>query len=543
MNDAHLATGHRTTCSAGHVISVSGSEVTGILDGDNAEASSAAEAMQIGGLVRLPTAGSDVFGMVNGLRVENSFTNGSSAERKIVEIQLLGEVLNPGAGGPERVFERGVSTYPSLDCEIFAASRTELELVYARPSSSNVRVGTIHQDRSLPAFLVTDDLLGKHFAILGTTGSGKSCAVAVILHAIMEEHPNGHIILLDPHNEYTHAFADVAEVISPNNLQLPYWLLNFEEIASVMVGRNGASRETETAILKGAILEAKKRYLGEAADTDHITVDTPTPYRLGELIRVIDGAMGTLDKAENSAPYLRLKSRIESLSSDKRFAFMFSKLIVRDNMVEVFARILRIPVSRKPITIIDISGVPSEIIDVVVSVLCHSIFDFALWSERSRALPVLLVCEEAHRYVPRDDDAAFGPTKRAISRIAREGRKYGVSLCLVSQRPSELSASILSQCNTLFALRMSNERDHNFVRNALPDGALGLLTSLPALRTQEAVVVGEGVTVPMRLRFDNLEPARRPMSGTACFSTAWQEDREQKGFVAETVERWRKQTR
>ncbi len=222
---------------------------------------------------------------------------------------------------------------------------------------------------------------------------------------------------------------------------------------------------------------------------------------------------------------------------------MFSKLIVRDNMVEVFGRILRIPVSRKPITIIDISGVPSEIVDVVVSVLCHSIFDFALWSERSRALPVLLVCEEAHRYVPRDDDTAFGPTKRAISRIAREGRKYGVSLCLVSQRPSELSASILSQCNTLFALRMSNERDHNFVRNALPDGALGLLSALPALRAQEAVVVGEGVTVPTRLRFDDLDPAHRPMSGTACFSRAWREDREQQSFVAETVDRWRKQAR
>ncbi len=377
MDDVHLAAGIPTPCSVGHVISVSGSEIIGILDGGNAEAPSATEAAQIGALVRLPTAGSNVFGIVNGLSVKNPFGDGSSAEKKIVEIQLLGEVLTPDPDGGEFVFDRGVSISPGLDTEIFPASRGELELVYARPSSSNVRVGTIHQDRSLPAFLVTDDLLGKHFAILGTTGSGKSCAVALILRAILEEHPNGHVILLDPHNEYTHAFGDKAEIINPSSLHLPYWLLNFEEIASVLVSEEGVTKEKEIAILKAAILEAKRRYLGEAADTDYVTVDTPIPYRLGELIGSIDAAMVALNNPENSAPYLRLKSRIDSLSSDKRFSFMFSRLIVRDNMVEVLGRILRIPVSHKPITIIDISGVPSEIVDVVASVLCHSIFNFA----------------------------------------------------------------------------------------------------------------------------------------------------------------------
>ncbi|MEE9140794.1 MAG: DUF87 domain-containing protein [Alphaproteobacteria bacterium] len=543
MDDVYfLAQGDQMSQSVGHVISVSGSDVSGILESSD-PGTAPSNVIQIGALVRLPTAVSNVFGIINGMRVENASTDRSSAQRKIVDVQLLGEILNNDPDGPEPVFERGVSIHPGLDCEIYGATRAELELVYARPRASNVRIGTIHQDRTLPAFIMTDDLLGKHFAVLGTTGSGKSCAVALILRSILEEHPNGHVILLDPHNEYSHGFGDMAETINPGNLQLPYWLLNFEEIASVIVSQESESADVETEILKGAILEAKKKYLEGESDTDFVTVDTPTPYRMGELIRLIEAGMGTLDKAENSAPYMRLKSRIDGLTADKRLAFMFSGLFLRDNLVDILSQILRIPVSNKPITIIDISGVPAEIIDVVVSVLCHMIFDFAIWSDRSKAPPVLLVCEEAHRYIPQDGAAGFSPTKKAISRIAREGRKYGVSLCLVSQRPSELATSILSQCNTLFALRMSNERDHMYVRNALPDSALGLLNALPALRSQEAVVVGEGVAVPMRLRFSDLDPDHRPRSGTATFSLAWQNDSEFEGFVAETVERWRKQLR
>jgi DNA helicase HerA-like ATPase len=167
-----------------------------------------------------------------------------------------------------------------------------------------------------------------------------------------------------------------------------------------------------------------------------------------------------------------------------------------------------------------------------------------MWSERELALPVLLVCEEAHRYIPRDPDAGFGPTRKAISRIAKEGRKYGVSLCLVTQRPSELSQTILSQCNTLFALRMSNDQDQEFVRRALPESAAGMLNALPALRTQEAVVVGEGVTLPMRVRFDTLDEFRRPQSETAAFSHAWSQEVDRgEDFVAATLDRWRRQVR
>jgi uncharacterized protein len=216
---------------------------------------------------------------------------------------------------------------------------------------------------------------------------------------------------------------------------------------------------------------------------------------------------------------------------------------VKDSLGEILGRLLRIPVKGRPITIVDLSGVPSEIVDVVVSVLVRMIFDFAVWTDRAAAVPTLLVCEEAHRYIPRDESAAFGPTRRAIAQIAKEGRKYGVSLCLVTQRPSEISETILSQCSTVFALRLGNDKDQEFVAKALPESARGFLGSLPALRTQEAIVVGEGVTLPMRIVLDDLPPDSRPRSETLPFSSAWQTDTADAQIIAQTVDRWRKQVR
>jgi DNA helicase HerA-like ATPase len=220
-----------------------------------------------------------------------------------------------------------------------------------------------------------------------------------------------------------------------------------------------------------------------------------------------------------------------------------SGVTIRDSMAQIVSRLLRIPVDGKPVTILDLSAIPSEIIDVVVSLLCRLVFDFAVWSKREEAIPVLLVCDEAHRYVPSDDTGGFEPTRRAISRIAKEGRKYGVSLCLVSQRPSEISETVLSQCSTVFALRMASEKDIKFVRGALPEAASALINTLPALRYQEAVVIGEGVTHPMRIRFNDLDPRFRPLSSSANFPQAWETDLDGNAFVADVVDRWRRQQR
>jgi len=513
----------------GHVISVAGSSIWAILDPRGAIHA------EIGAMVRLQGTQMRCFGIITSLRSEGERKD----DRRLVEIKLLGEMPE----GSDR-FQRGVSSHPALDSPIYMASRDELQAVFARPDRPTVRLGSLHQAADLPAYAMTDNLLGKHFAVLGTTGAGKSCSVTVVLRAILDANPHGHIIMLDPHNEYRSAFGDRAELLNPANLKLPYWLLNFEEIAEVLVSKDSPERAyAESAILRNAILDARRGALGADVNTDHITVDTPSPFRLSELVRLIKEAMGAFNNAEGTAPYQHLIARIESVTADKRFDFMFSSFMVSDTMGAVLSRILRIPIDGKPVTIIDLSGIPSEIVDVTVSVLCRLVFEFALWSARDKAPPILLVCEEAHRYVPRDDLPAFAPTKRSISRIAKEGRKYGLALCLVTQRPAELSITSLSQCNTIFALRLGNEDDLALVRHAIPDSARWLTDAMPALNTGEAVVIGDGVPVPMHIRFDELAPEHRPASTTPAFSAAWQQDEGDHGLIDETIERWRYQLR
>jgi DNA helicase HerA-like ATPase len=524
----------------GRVVSA-GSQVIVMLENQALEGmQGAGETIQIGGLVKMRTPASTVFGMISGLSIPIPSEEASDAEMRIVQMELVGEaVVREDVG--KAVFQRGVSFCPALGDGVYTTTQSDLKQVYSRPAASSVRVGTIYQDQTLPAFISTDDLLGKHFAILGTTGSGKSCAVALILRSILAQHSSGHALLLDLHNEYGRAFADCAEILGPGSLELPYWMLNFEEVREIVIGSGKQDREADTVILKEAILEAKRRYRSDGETVDNLSADTPVPYRLSDVTQQIDEALGKLDKPTDSAPYLRLKERFSALQADKRFSFMFQGLTVRDNMTAILSRIFRVPVSGKPVTILDLSGVPSEILNVVVSLLCRLTFDFALWSDR--ALPMLLVCEEAHRYVTQDANLGFEATKRALGRIAKEGRKYGVSLCVVSQRPSDLAVGILSQCNTIFAMRMSNQKDQEFVRGTLSESALGLLDSLPTLRTGEAIAVGEGVSVPVRLQFDTLPEERKPLSGTASFSAAWQNDDKDEAFVAEIVDRWRRQRR
>jgi DNA helicase HerA-like ATPase len=273
-------------------------------------------------------------------------------------------------------------------------------------------------------------------------------------------------------------------------------------------------------------------------------VDTPTPFRVSDLLRFIDEAMGKLEKPDGSTPYLRLKMRLESLRDDRRFAFMFSEKLVNNqsSLSEIVGRLLRIPVAEKPLTVIDLSGVPSEVADVIVSLVCRLTFDFAVWSERAR-MPVLLVCEEAHRYVPADERLGFPGAARAITRIAREGRKYGIALGLVSQRPSELLPQALSQCGTIFALRLANEVDQRFLKTVLQDGARGHVPALSSFGTQDAVICGEAVQLPMRIRFDDLAPMCRPRSEGADFVKAWRNGSVDAHFRDEGVRRWRQQSR
>jgi uncharacterized protein len=516
----------------GRVVAVSGSLFTASIDSENAGAG-----IRIGALLKVPTTIGDAVGAVRALQAE-----GMAGAR--VTVELLG--MLSGAAAERSRFALGVSRHPVLGAPVLLPEAADLATIYARPSVDHVRIGALFDDPAQPVFVAIDELLAGHFAVLGNTGSGKSSAVILALQAILAEHPNAHVIVIDPHNEYAAAFGDLAEVINIDNLDLPFWLFDFEEAVEILV-RGGTMREQESQaiILKDAMTRARQ-YVAPDRDlaAASLTVDTPVPYRVTDLIRFIEEAMGKLDNPNTAAPYLRLKLRLDSLRNDRRFGFMFSdQLLVRDTMSHVVGRLLRLPADGKPLTILDLSGVPAEIADVVVSLACRITFDFCRWSERERMPPVLLVCEEAHRYVPADERVGFGATIRSITRIAKEGRKYGVSLALVSQRPSELSASALSQCGTVFALRLGNDLDQQFVANALAESAREMLAVLPSMQTQEAIVSGRAVTLPMRVRFDDLPPERRPRGESPKFSAAWQAARADAEFLEEGLRRWRLQSR
>lgn len=531
--------------SIGRVASVTGSKAILLLDATHEnDPKSQADRPEMGTLLAIDCGANTVLATVSALNVPVP-AHGSEQEIRIAELALVGE-LTKGKDGRPLSFNRGTTTYPTLGDRVRFATQYELTLTYAGDSADCVRIGSIRQDSAIPAMVRVDELLGKHFAILGTTGTGKSCSTALILRSILDRNPNAHIVLLDPHNEYATAFGDRAEVISPRTLQLPLWLLNFEEAVEVLVGDGDHKGEIE--ILQDLIPLAKARYsagrtqdaqkLRKAGlDVNKFTVDTPVPYRISDLTTLIDERMGKLENRKDLAPYRQLKTRIETFSQDGRYAFMFGSVTVYDGMAQILSRVFRVPVNGKPITILELTGLPPEVVNVVVSVLCRMAFDFALWSEGR--VPVTVVCEEAHRYVPLNPQMGFEPCKRALAKIAKEGRKYGCSLCIVTQRPAEIDPTILSQCNTVFALRMSNDRDQEIVTSAVSDTGGGLIEFLPALGAREAIAFGDGVPIPVRMRFDELPPNALPRSTSARFSEKWQESVGDEGFLEAVVERWR----
>ena len=491
--------------------------------------------LEMGTLVKLHSRVSIVYGMITGLRVPLPSLEPSDKDLRLVELELVGEIRH--ADGPSGLFRRGVSGYPALDEPVYLASASDLAKVYARPHAATARVGTIHQESAVPAYVLTDELFGKHFSIVGTTGSGKSCVVATILTAVIDTNPNAHAMLLDPHGEYASAFKERAVVLSPGDgLYLPYWLFNFEELVETVIGPDHNAEQAK--ILGEAVLAAKQSSLAKVGLEKFGTVDTPAPYRMSDVLRFLDTAMGSLNRPDSVAAYQAVKGRIVALQNDPRYGFVFgSRLTLRDELSEILAQLFRIPVNGKPVTIIDLSGIPSEVLNVVVSVLCRLAFDFALWSETP--IPLTIICEEAHRYAPRDKELGFEAAKRALFRIAKEGRKYGVSLCVVSQRPSDLAPGLLSECNTMFAFRMTSHEDQDIVRSAVPEASHGLMNFLPALRNGEAIAVGEGVAMPMRICFSPLPEGRRPKSATTSFTMAWSKDSDG-AHIEQTVERWRR---
>ena len=523
----------------GVVLDVAGAGATIVLDTERLNDCSGdhdpaiALAGQVGSQVRIRAGDNWLLASVRNQRQDRRGTGGI-----IAEIDFLGEGSEEKLTGRIRRFRRGVTRYPVPGGMVFAASTDDLRHVFAGDGRAFIEVGTVFPTRDIRAGLYIDPLLGKHFALLGSTGTGKSTSTALILHRICDAAPQGHVIMIDPHGEYASAFKKNGAILDVGNLQMPYWLMNFEEHCEILLTSHGANRQIDADILAKCLLAARsKNRLAESAGK--ITVDSPVPYLLSDLSAALANEMGDLDKATGTAPYMRIKSKLSELKTDPRYQFLFSGMLVGDTMADFLSRILRLPTEGKPISIIDVSGVPSDITSTVVAVLSRLVFDYATWAREERTRPILLVCEEAHRYVPSEKNFESSSVGKVLSRIAKEGRKYGVALGLVTQRPSDLAEGVLSQCGTIISMRLNNERDQAFVKAAMPEGARGFLDAIPALRNRECIICGEGTAVPMRVTFDTLEEARRPASEDPSFSALWCETGGEEEALDRIVQRWR----
>ena len=522
----------------GSVTSIEGSKVQLELAGQNGQPN---VRVTVGNLVRIEAGTAVLIGIITTLSA------GSGSGRQpgaFASLDLLGEIVREDRANR---FQRGVTCYPAIGDPVDLLPPGDLRVVYQASGANAAAVGALYQDPETPACIKVEDLLTKHFAVLGSTGVGKSNGVAVILDEVLRTRQTARIFLLDVHNEYASCFGDRASIISPHNLKLPFWLFNLEEFADIIYGGRSPVDE-EIEILAEVIPLAKSKYAQYKETSDRqivkrtigksagYTVDTPVPYMLQDLISLIDERMGRLENRVSRMHYHRLITRIEAIRNDPRYGFMFENANVGGDMMgEILAHLFRLEPDGRPMTIMQLAGLPMEVVDAVVCVLCRLAFEFGIWSEG--AIPLLFVCEEAHRFASADRSIGFTPTRRALSRIAREGRKHGVYLGLVTQRPAELDATIMSQCSTLFAMRMTNDRDQAFLAAAVSDAA-NLLSFVPSLGTGEVIAFGEGVPMPARMKFRLLPPERQPRNDVSGRALA-DEPIAGAAFVGAVVERWR----
>ncbi len=477
-------------------------------------------------------------------------------------------------GEKRNTFKRGADSFPQIDRECYVISGGNLQrfmgiLGQEIPAGEQLRLGTFVADRSAAAIANGDKFFQRHAAILGSTGAGKSWAVALMLErAAKLKYPN--IIVLDMHGEYAPladpkkgGFATQFRIAGPGDLEkaaedtlfLPYWLLNREEMLSMILDRsdqnapNQASRFTlHVRTLKQDTLTKQKKEQVKKT----FTVDSPIPYEMSALLDLLKsdnttkgvGKTGPV-KGEWEDRLTRFISRLEAKLEDKRYGFMFMPVKETSNYDWLAQQVKRLLESGggKGIKIINFSEVPSDVLPVVTGTFARLLFDVQFWMNAQNRTPVTILCDEAHLYLPvrEDADAVERQALGAFERIAKEGRKYGFSLLVVSQRPSDVSKTILSQCNNFLSLRLTNETDQGVIRRLMPDSLAGLTDVLPLLDTGEAVLLGDAVLLPTRIKLD--QPKITPDSSTRDFWTEWSTRQPDNDAITAAVEYLRSQTR
>ena len=514
---------------------------------------------QFGSILRIHFGRRIIYAFVGRLRMkaeyeaERGATPRASADERVVEADLFGEgewTLDD-SGDARLEFERGVATYPLPQQTIYLTPKSELRSIYGHTRGSVIELGEHVGASGALCYADLNELLGKHTAILGSTGAGKSGAVAAILHSILERGQQAgyakwypRIIVLDPHNEYGAAFSTHSRLSTEDgSLVLPYWLLNFQETIALLIGKTEFVATSQANIVKSALLAA--RVEGARAlslEADAITVDSPVPYKLATLRSQIEADRPPQPSKQES--HNSILQKLDVLQSDGRLRFLMSEW--DGSGTDPFPKIVEQLLGKGPPPhVVDLSGVPNEVAGVASAVIARTLFNLKVWqtADERASDPVLLVCEEAHRYVPNRGDAQYEAAQEAIRRVAKEGRKYGVGLLLVSQRPSEIESTVLSQCNSWIVLRITNDSDREHVRGVLPDSMSGLTKMLSGLRRREAIFVGQAAMLPSRIMIRHLVDGQIPKSNDIDFDKGWQSELKSSEQLKEVANRWRYQNR
>lgn len=493
-----------------------------------------------------------------------------------IKVSIIG-TYHSVYGSTHDLFKRGVETFPKIESKCYGISGQNLQnfmniLGKDIDADKRLKIGSFMMDTAADAVLDGNKFFQRHAAVLGSTGSGKSWCIASILEkASVLKYTN--IIVFDMHGEYkslSEGSESIAqrfriagpgdlEVTKPDVLFLPYWLLNREELLSMILDRSDSNAPNQASRFTRHIRDLKEETLKREGKTDTLktfTVDSPIPFLMSELIQklTIDdttkgvGKNGAAVKGEWEGKLTRFISRLETKIGDKTYGFMFQptdEAQKYDWLGAILCKLLGYTDGEKGIKIIDFSEVPSDVLPVVTGTLARLLYDVQFWMDPEKRTPFTIICDEAHLYLPVKEDAD-SVQKQALynfERIAKEGRKYGVSILPVSQRPADVSKTILSQCNNFIVLRLTNERDKGVIKNLLPDALKSTIEFLPLLDVGEALVVGDAILLPSKIVLDKPSDTYKPISATRNFWDEWDNKEPDNAAIVDAIEALRKQCR
>jgi len=502
---------------------------------------------QIGSYLMVRQSGTYVLVIVEGMWQEIDPDGGLL---RMVRVNPLGEITAKGG------FERGVAHFPTTGAELHLVSASTLEVLFSKYSAANFKVGQLSSFETVDVFIDPDAFFGRHAAILGQSGSGKSWSVTSFIQSTLKAMPNAHIIILDLHGEYGSKDwdpdtkppfpADKVRCIKASELEIPYWLLTYEELIELLIDNDDPNASVQIAFLRGTLLELK-RETNSHLDLGHITVDSPIYFPMDELVRRFKYANETTadfgkSKTALTGKFDQFLVKLESRLNDTRYDFLLSpkKRTSSESLVGLLRDFVGLGDQNAKVTVLDLSSIPFDLHGVVTAQIGRLAFEFNYWNPRCREFPLFLVAEEAHSYITRDRETGHQGARRSFERIAKAGRKYAVGLCVVSQRPNELSETVLAQCSTFVCLRITNPDDQEYVRALVPDAARGILEALTSLAQGEAIATGEGVPMPVRFRVTMPDPP--PNAQSIEYAGMWAKG-PQDTDVEHIVDCWRRQRR